>query len=83
MAKLAVAWPLGRKFVSAVIIGVRNLDQLKANLEMGEWEMPRDVWTALEERTRPAEEYLSWFSRRNYERFFSAAEFHDERAELP
>jgi aryl-alcohol dehydrogenase-like predicted oxidoreductase len=83
MAKLAVGWPLGRKFVSSVIIGVRNLDQLKANLEMGEWEMPRDVWTALEERTRPADDYLSWFSRKNYERFFSAAEFHDERAELP
>jgi aryl-alcohol dehydrogenase-like predicted oxidoreductase len=83
MAKLAVAWPLGRKFVSSVIIGVRNLDQLKANLEMGEWEMPRDLWTALEERTRPADDYLSWFSRKNYERFFSAAEFHDERAELP
>ena len=83
MAKLAVAWPLGRKFVSSVIIGVRDLDQLKANLEMGDWDMPRDVWNALEERTRPADDYLSWFSRKNYERFFAAGEFHDERAELP
>jgi len=83
MAKLAVAWPLGRKFVSSVIIGVRDLDQLQANLEMGDWDMPRDVWNALEERTRPADDYLSWFSRKNYERFFAAGEFHDERAELP
>jgi aryl-alcohol dehydrogenase-like predicted oxidoreductase len=83
MAKLAVAWPLGRKFVSSVILGVRDLDQLKANLEVADWDMPPDVWNALEERTRPADDYLSWFSRKNYERFFNAAEFHDERAELP
>jgi len=83
MAKLAVAWPLGRKVVSSVILGVRSLDQLRANLEVGDWDMPRDVWNALEERTRPADDYLSWFSRKNYERFFAAAEFHDERAELP
>ena len=83
MAKLAVAWPLGRKFISSVILGVRDLDQLKANLEVGDWDMPRDVWGALEERTRPADDYLSWFSRKNYERFFASAEFHDERAELP
>ena len=83
MAKLAVAWPLGRKFVSSVIIGVRNMDQLKKNLELGDWDMPREIWNALEERTRPADDYLSWFSRQNYQRFFAAAEFHDERAELP
>jgi aryl-alcohol dehydrogenase-like predicted oxidoreductase len=83
MAKLAIAWPLGRKFVSSVILGVRDLGQLKANLEIGDWDMPRDVWSALEARTRPADDYLSWFSRINYERFFTAAEFHDERAELP
>jgi aryl-alcohol dehydrogenase-like predicted oxidoreductase len=82
-AKLAIGWPLGRKFVSSVIIGVKNLDQLKANMEAGDWDMPREVWKALEERTRPADEYLSWFSKKNYERFFSAAEFHDECAELP
>jgi 1-deoxyxylulose-5-phosphate synthase len=83
MAKLAIAWPLGRKFVSTVIIGVRSVDQLKANLEAGDWDMPREVWAALEERTRPADDYLTWFSRKNYERFFAAAEFHDERSELP
>jgi hypothetical protein len=45
--------------------------------------MPEDVWNALEEKTRPEEEYLSWFNKKNYERFFSAAEFHDGRSELP
>ena len=83
MVKLAIAWPLGRRFVSSVIIGVKNVDQLQANLAIGDWDMPAEIWKALEERTRPVDEYLSWFNRKNYERFFMAAEFHDERAELP
>jgi aryl-alcohol dehydrogenase-like predicted oxidoreductase len=82
MAKLAIGWPLGRKFVSSVVIGVRNLDQLETNLEMGDWSLPQDVWDTLEEQTRPGEEYMSWFGKANYERFFKVAEFHDERAEL-
>ena len=83
MPTLAIAWPLRRKFVTSVIIGVRSQDQLKANMEAGDWDMPEDVWGRLEEQTRPEEEYLTWFNRKNYERFFSAVEFHDERAELP
>ncbi len=83
MARLAVAWPLGRKFVSSVIVGVRSPEQLQANLEAADWDMPAEVWRTLEERTRPAEEYLTWFNRNNYARHFSAAEFHDEAAELP
>ena len=83
MAKLAISWPLGRKFVSSVIIGVKSLRQLKENLEAADWDMPSETWKILEERTRPPDEYLGWFSRKNYERFFNAAEFHDERAELP
>ncbi len=83
MVKLAIGWPLGRKFVSSVIIGVRTRAQLKTNIEIGDWDMPADVWTMLEERTRPQDEYTHWFAKMNYERFFKAAEFHDERAELP
>jgi len=83
MAKLAIGWPLKRKFVSSVIIGAKNQEQLEANLEMADWDLPDEVWNALEERTRPEEEYLSWFNKRNYERFFSVVEFHDDKAELP
>jgi aryl-alcohol dehydrogenase-like predicted oxidoreductase len=83
MSKLAIAWPLGRRFVASVIIGVRNQDQLAANLEPGDWDMPQDVWKALEESTRPEEEYQIWFNKMAYARFFNAADFHDERAELP
>jgi hypothetical protein len=57
--------------------------ELAANLEPGDWDMPEDVWKALEEETRPEEEYLTWFNRTSYARFFAAADFHDERAELP
>jgi aryl-alcohol dehydrogenase-like predicted oxidoreductase len=83
MAKLAIAWPLGRRFVASVIVGVRTQDQLAANLEPGDWDMPADVWKSLEEQTRPEEEYQTWFNKMAYARFFGAADYHDERAELP
>lgn len=83
MEKLAIGWPLKRKFVSSVIIGVKNQEQLEANLEMGDWDLPDEVWNEIEEKTRPDEEYLTWFNKRNYERFFSAVEFHHEKFELP
>ena len=83
MSKLAIAWPLGRKFVGSVIIGVRTVEQLLNNLEAGDWDIPQDIWNRLEEQTRPKEEYMSWFGKANYERTFAAAEFHDESAELP
>jgi aryl-alcohol dehydrogenase-like predicted oxidoreductase len=83
MSKLAIAWPLGRKFVTSMIIGVKNTDQLKSNMEIGDWDMPDDVWKTLEEKTRPGEDYLNWFAKANFNRFFSAAEFHDETRELP
>lgn len=83
MPKLAIAWPLKHRFVTSVIIGARNHEQLTANMEMGDWDVPDDVWHALEEQTRPQEEYLTWFNRQNYKRLFAAAEFHDETLELP
>jgi len=81
--KLAIAWPLGRKFVTSVIIGVKSTAQLEADMEPADWDMPEDVWNALEKETRPEEDYLAWFNKRNYERIFSTAEFHDEMKDLP
>jgi aryl-alcohol dehydrogenase-like predicted oxidoreductase len=83
MARLAIAWLLRPKFVSSVIIGVRTQDQLAANLEPGDWDMPEEAWKMLEERTRPEEEYQTWFNKMAYARFFGAADFHDEGVELP
>lgn len=83
MTRLAIAWPLQRRFVSSVIIGARTVQQLEENLVPGDWDMPQDIWNLLEQQTRPEEEYHTWFNKRNYERFFGTAEFHDERKELP
>lgn len=82
MVDLAIGWPLGRRFVTSVIIGARNLEQLEANLVPADWDIPEDAWNALEERTRPEEEYMSWYNKFNYKRFFEAAEFHDPDVEL-
>lgn len=81
--ELAIGWPLGRKFVSSVIIGVRNLDQLEGNMRSADADLPQEVWSELEERTRPPEEYLSWYNKVNYERFFAASEHHEPDVELP
>jgi aryl-alcohol dehydrogenase-like predicted oxidoreductase len=82
MAKLALAWPLKRRTVSAVAVGVKSVAQLTPNLEAGDWDMPDDLWRSLEERTRPTEDYLTWFNKSNYERFASAAEFHERLREV-
>ena len=82
MTKLAIAWPLNHRFVASVIIGARTKDQLDANMEMGEWDMPDEIWDQLEEQTKPEEEYLTWFNRQNYNMMFSAGEFHDETKAL-
>jgi len=82
MAKLAIAWPLGRKFVTSVIIGVRTLEQFEKNMEPADWDLPEDVWDELEERTRPEEEYMTWYNKFNYDRFFKASEFHDVDVDL-
>ncbi|MEW5909006.1 MAG: aldo/keto reductase [Thermodesulfobacteriota bacterium] len=82
MSKLAIAWPLKRKSVTSVIIGVRTVKQLEENLAPSDWDMPDEVWHVLEAQTRPQEEYLTWFNRRNYERLFSAAEFYDDSKKL-
>jgi aryl-alcohol dehydrogenase-like predicted oxidoreductase len=82
MTKLAIAWPLGRNFVTSVIIGAKNVDQLEENMAPADWDLPQDVWNELEERTRPSEEYLAWYNKFNYDRFFVASEFHKTEAEL-
>ncbi len=82
MTQLAIAWPLGRPFVSSVIIGARSPTQLKQNMTAGEWDMPREIWDAIEEKTRPPEDYQTWFSRVNYARSFDGVEFHYPDREL-
>ena len=82
MYKLAIAWPLRHRFVSSVIIGVRTAEQVEDNMEMGEWDMPEEIWQQLEEQTKPEDDYLTWFNRQNYDRIFAAAEFADKAKRL-
>jgi aryl-alcohol dehydrogenase-like predicted oxidoreductase len=82
MAKLSIAWPLGRKFVTSVIIGVKNVEQLERNMEPADWDLPKEIWAELEDRSRPEEEYITWYNKLNYARFFSKSEFHDVNVEL-
>jgi 1-deoxyxylulose-5-phosphate synthase len=82
MARLAIAWPLGRKFVGAVVLGISTRLQMRENLEAADWTMPQEDWDAIEAATRPTEDNLTWFNRQNYQRVLDAAEFHDERLDL-
>jgi len=63
-------------------VGVKSAGQLTVNLEAGDWDMPDDLWRSLEERTRPTEDYLTWFNKSNYERFASATEFQEGLREV-
>ena len=80
--QLAIAWPLGRKVVTSVIIGVKNLEQLESNMVPADTDLPADLWHTLEEQTRPTEEYMTWYNKLNYKRFFEAAEYYDQDVEL-
>lgn len=82
IAELAISWPLGRKAVSSVIIGVKNLEQLEANMLPADRDLPNDVWNRLEELTRPDEEYITWYNKFNYKRFSDTAEFYNEDVNL-
>ncbi len=75
MTDLAIAWPLRNKNVSSVIIGVKNEEQLKSNMKAADWDVPEDAWKELEEKTRPEEEYMTWYNKFNNARFSDAAEF--------
>jgi aryl-alcohol dehydrogenase-like predicted oxidoreductase len=53
MWKLAIAWPLTRRFVTSVITGVKSQARLETDLELGDWDMPVDVWNLLENTPGP------------------------------
>ncbi|MFQ3621415.1 MAG: aldo/keto reductase [Spirochaetales bacterium] len=74
MAKLALAWPLTRKFLSSVIIGVRTLNQLEENLEALDWDMEPETQKLLDDLSAPEKDYLWWFNSTNYKRFVDTAE---------
>ncbi len=52
-AAVALAWVRDRPTVTSVIIGVRDMGQLEANLEAGELTLPDPIASRLEEVSRP------------------------------
>ena len=46
-AQVALAWPLGDRRVAAVIVGARTAEQLAATLEVGDWDLPDELYTRL------------------------------------
>ncbi len=48
-AVVALAWLLRDKRVTSVIVGARREKQLKGTLHAGEWDLPGELWTKLDE----------------------------------
>jgi aryl-alcohol dehydrogenase-like predicted oxidoreductase len=47
-ALVALAWILGDRRVTSVIVGARKADQLRENLLAGEWDLPSEPWIKLD-----------------------------------
>ncbi len=63
-AAIALKWLLGKPGVTSVIIGVRRLDQLDANLAATTLELPEPDLTELDALTAPSTLYPNWMIRR-------------------
>ncbi len=61
---LAIKWLLSRPAVTSVIIGIRHLEQLDANLAATTLDLPREDLDALTAMTAPAELYPNWMIKR-------------------
>jgi hypothetical protein len=44
-------------------------------MEPADWDLPEEVWNDLEKRTRPEEEYMTWYNKFNTDRFVKVSEF--------
>ncbi len=60
MAAISLAWLKNRPGVTSVLIGARNLEQLKANLAALDLEVRADTLAELDDASRPAAMYPGW-----------------------
>ncbi|MGE0791783.1 MAG: aldo/keto reductase [Sandaracinaceae bacterium] len=60
VARVALAWQLTRPFVTSVIIGAKNTDQLKDNLAATELTLTDEQLTKLDEASALPREYPGW-----------------------
>ena len=61
---IAIKWLLDRPGVTSVIIGVRRLEQLEANLAAVDLSLPQEELATIEALTAPPELYPNWMIRR-------------------
>ncbi|MFN8255071.1 MAG: aldo/keto reductase [Bacteroidales bacterium] len=64
VAQVALAWLLHKDYVSTVIIGANNTDQLKDNIESVDLKLTDDDMNRLDEISRLAPEYPGWMIER-------------------
>ncbi len=60
-SQVALNWIRSKPFVSSIIIGVKNLDQLKDNLGCIGWELSEKDVQYLDKITNPERPYPQWF----------------------
>ena len=60
VAQIALAWLLAKPFVTSVIIGARNEDQLRDNLGAAEVQLTIEEMTRLDEVSKLPPEYPGW-----------------------
>ncbi len=56
-SQVALGWLLGVPEVTSVIIGARTLAQLEENLGASGWDLPRELWTKLDQASALPAEY--------------------------
>ncbi len=60
-SQVALNWLRSKPFVSSIIIGVKDLNQLKDNLGCIEWKLTEEDLKYLDEITNPERPYPQWF----------------------
>ena len=61
ISQVALNWLKSKPFVSSIIVGVRNLNQLKDNLGCVNWDLSEEDIEYLDEITAPERPYPQWF----------------------
>ena len=59
--KIALSWILRDDRITAVIIGVKNIQQLEENLVAGEYDLHEDIWEEVNRATMPEQDFLIKF----------------------
>ncbi|RUM61224.1 MAG: aldo/keto reductase [Persephonella sp.] len=60
-SQVALNWLRAKKFVSSIIIGVRNIKQLEDNLNSVNWTLEKEDVEYLDKLTAPERPYPQWF----------------------